>query len=128
MTDRTCYQKAEGSSPRSEKRPLPVTVVPGMTVVHIRDAEVGTVVGITQAYCVYRLAETNGLQVSNWRDLALANICPADPLLPDDVKENDHRNASATVLREMLALERISSLTEEQRAVVDGFLGYMCDQ
>jgi hypothetical protein len=99
-----------------------------MAVIPIEDADVGTVVGITQAYCVYRLAETNCLQVSNWRDLALANICPAAPLLPNNVKENDHRNASATVLQELLALGRVGSLTPEQRAVVEGLLGYLCDQ
>ena len=98
-----------------------------MTVVPIEDADVGSVVGITEAYCVYQLADTNGLQVSSWRELALTNICPAAVLLPNDVKENDHRNAIAAVLRELLALERISSLAREQRAVVDGILGYLCD-
>jgi hypothetical protein len=99
-----------------------------MTVVPIEDVDVGTVVGITETFCVYGLSETNSLQVSSWRDLALGNICPASPLLPIDVKENDHRNASATVLRELLALGRISDLTPQQRAVVDGILGYLTDQ
>jgi hypothetical protein len=128
MSDQSYHQAVAGSSPGTGNSPLPVTLVPGMTVVPLEGAAVGTVVGITQAYCVYRLVGTDGLQVSSWRDLALANICPAAPLLPNEVRENDHRNASATVLRELLALGRVSSLTPEQRAVVEGLLGYLCDQ
>ena len=128
MTDQELSESDSGFPPASKQRPLPVTVTPGMLVVPIDDVPVSTIVGITQAYCIYRLAETNHLQVSSWRDLALANICPAAPLLSDDVTENDHRNASATVLRELLALERIGSLTPEQRAVVDGVLGYLCER
>jgi hypothetical protein len=99
-----------------------------MSVIPIDDVPVSTIVGVTQSYCVHQLADASHLLVSSWRDLALANICPADPLLPNDVRENDHRNASATVLRELLALERIGSLTSDQQATRDSLIGYLIDQ
>ena len=111
--------------PQAKRRPAPVTVAPGMSVVDISDAHAGVIVGITQAYCLYRLPHTNRLRVSRWRELALANIRPADPWLADDAAGNGHRNASAAVLRELLALEQAGPLTPHQEAVCDELLGYL---
>jgi hypothetical protein len=66
------------------------------------------------------------LQVGAWRDLALANVCPAEPLLDDEVQERDRRNANATVLRELLALEQTGPLNEEQRQVRDQLIAELC--
>ena len=121
MTDQSSYPV-----PERPRRPLPVTVVPGMPVVDIVDGTVGSITGITQAYCIHRLTRTNRLQVANWRDMALGNICPAEPLLPDDVAENDRRNARATLLRELLALEQVGPLTAHQKIVYDELLSDLC--
>jgi hypothetical protein len=89
-----------------------------MPVVEIDDGLPGTIAGITQAFCIYRLPETETLVVAPWHDIALGNICPAEPLLPVDVTENDRRNAQAAMLREVLALRQFG-LTELQTAVLD---------
>jgi hypothetical protein len=47
-------------------------------------------------------------------------------LLAADVAENDRRNAGATVLRELLALERLGPLSNEQRGVLDELIGFLC--
>ena len=104
--------------PPVRRRPLPVTITPGMPVVEIDDGMPGVVAGITQAYCIYRLPEREALIVAPWPDIALGNICPADPLLPTDVTDNDRRNGQAAVLRELLALQQFG-LSEAQRAVLD---------
>ena len=113
MTDTSSYQP----------RPLPVTIVPGRHVFDVSDCPSGTVAGITQAYCLYRLADTETenetLCVAAWRDIALGNICPAGLLLPADVTENDRRNASATALRELLQLKQFGQLTPAQKAALD---------
>ena len=74
--------------PGRPPRPLPVTIVAGQPVVEISDALPATVVGFTQAYCIYRLTHTATLSVAPWRNVALGNICPAEPLLPADVTES----------------------------------------
>ena len=108
------------------RRALQVPIVRGMTVHEVCDGTAGTVVGITQAYCVYRVADGQQLCVAHWRDLALGNICPAEPLLPADVSENDRRNASATVLCELRSLERLGSLTPAQQAVLEELIALLC--
>lgn len=113
MTETSCNQLAI-------RRPLPVTIVSGMKVYDVSDISGGKVVGITQQYCIYRRAESGNLCVANWREVALGNICPADPLLPGDVTVNDRLNASATVLRELLELQHLAGgLTAAQQAVLD---------
>lgn len=109
----------------SLRQPLPVTLVPGMRVHDVRDVPAGEVVGITQQFCVYRLADDDRLCVANWRDLALDNICPAAPLLPSDVTVNDRLNASATVLRELLAFQRLAELSPAQHAAMDELLAVL---
>ena len=69
--------------------------------------------------------ETDALLVANWRDVALGNVCPADPLLSSDVTENDRQNASATLLRELLALKQFG-LTPTQTAAHDELIAYLC--
>ena len=103
-----------------------MTIAPGMCVVDTSEVDTGTVVGITQTYCVFRPSDGDQLQVAAWRDLALANVCPAEPLLSADVRENDHLNACATVLRELLALEQLGPLNKEQQAVRDELIAFLC--
>jgi hypothetical protein len=101
--------------------PLPVAIVPGMTVVPRDDADAGTICGITEAYCLFRLTGAQCYAVAAWSELALANVCPSPHLLPADVTQNDRRNASAAVLRELLALEQFG-LSTAQAAVKDELL------
>ena len=112
--------------PEPPGRPLPVTIVRGMLVHEACDGTAGIVVGITQAYCIYRVASSDQLCVANWRDVALGNVCPADPLLPTDVTENDRRNASATVLGELLSLQQFCPLTPAQAATLDELIAFLC--
>lgn len=120
MTGSQCEQTGPA------RRPLQVPVVQGMPVHEVCDGTAGTIVGITQAYCVYRLAEGRQLCVAPWRELALANVCPAEPLLPTDVSANDRRNANAALLRELLYVARLGSLTPAQQAVMDELVADLC--
>jgi hypothetical protein len=90
-----------------------------MPVYDVTDDPPGQVVAITQAYCLYRPADSDALCVARWRDMALGNVCPAHPLLPAAIDENDRRNAAATVLRELLALQQFAELTPAQSAALD---------
>jgi hypothetical protein len=83
-------------------------------------------VGFTQAYCIYRISDSDALVVADWRDVALGDVCPAEPLLPADVSENDRRNASATVLRELLGLKQFG-LTARQSAALEELVAELAD-
>lgn len=106
--------------------PLPVTIVPGQSIFDLAQEVPGVVVGLTEAYCLYWAGETDRLAVTRWRDIALANICPAPQLLPLEVTTRDHHNASATVLRELLGLRQVSSLTAHQQAAFDELVALLC--
>ena len=108
-------------------KPLPVAIVPGIPVCLMTDGSPGTIAGITQAFCIYRIDGTDSLAVANWREVALGGICPAPTLLPTDVVENDHRNASATVLRELLGLEHVGPLTPGQGGTLEELVRLLCD-
>lgn len=99
--------------------PLPVTIVTGMPVFDITDCPAGTIAAITQSYCVYRLAQSETVCVARWRDIALGNVCPAAPLLSADVTANDRRNAQATLLAELLQLQRVAALTAVQTSALE---------
>ena len=108
----------------TELRPLPITIVPGMHVVDITSEPAGTLVALTEAYCIYRTGGIDTLAVANWRNVAVGPVCPAAPLLPAAVEENDRRNASATVLRELLALKQFG-LTASQTTAYDDLILYL---
>ena len=127
MTDEPSYQTDSDPSPAERDRPLPVTIVPGMQVVDMSNDGAGTIVGITQGFCIYRIDDTEGLSVARWEDMALGGICPADPLLPADVTENDRRNWSAHVLRELLGLAQFG-LTATQTAAYDELIAFLCQK
>lgn len=107
-------------------RPLQVAVAQGMTICEIGDGRPGNIVGITEAFCIYRLDDSETLCVANWRDIALSNICPASTLLATDVNENDRRNASATLLRELLGIQLVATLSPTQQATLDELLAFLC--
>ena len=111
--------------PDPPRRPLAVTIVPGMRIVDMAAELSGTIVGITQAFCIYRLADSETLSVASWRNVALANVCPAEPLLPADVTQNDRRNAQARLLGELLQL-RPFGLTAVQTAAYDELVAALC--
>ena len=111
--------------PAVRRRALPVTITTGMRVMEISDAMPATIVGITSAFCIYRITETGALAVANWRDVALGDVRPAEPLLPAGVIEIDRRNAGATVLRELLALQQFG-LTAAQTAALDELVAELC--
>jgi hypothetical protein len=98
-----------------------------MPVIEVTDGIFGTIVGITQAFCLYRLNDTDALCVAAWPEIALSNICPAAPLLPTNVTENDRRNAGAGVLRELLALQQFGLTTAQQEAL-DELVAELCDE
>jgi len=104
--------------------PLPITIAPGMSVVDITSDPAGTLVAFTGAYCIYRLDGSESLAVASWRDIAVGPVCPAAPLLSASVTENDRHNASATVLRELLALKQFG-LTECQATSHDELIRYL---
>ena len=111
----------------SKHRPLQVAVAQGMPVCEMGDGTPGSIVGIMEAFCIYRLHDIETLCVANWRDIALSNICPASTLLATDVNENDRRNASATLLRELLGLQRVATLTTAQQATLKELVELLCD-
>ena len=80
--------------------------------------------GITQGFCVYTLG--NNICVEPWSNVALTGICPARPLLPRTVEENDQLNASARVLGELLLLKSLGELTATQTAAMDELLNLLC--
>jgi hypothetical protein len=104
---------------------LPVAIAPGMLVVDVADALPGSIVAFTEAFCLYRSGETSTLIVAPWRELALAEVCPAAPLLPADVRQRDEHNLRAVVLRELLALEEFG-LTTAESAARDELVQHFC--
>ena len=105
-------------------KPLPITITPGMSVVSLDGNLPGTIRGITQGYCVYGLGDN--VCVEPWRNLAVANVCPASPLLPRKVEENDRLNASARVLRELSLLKSLAELTPQQTAAMEELAKLLC--
>jgi hypothetical protein len=96
-----------------------------MSICEIWSGALGTVVGFTQAYCIYRADGVSELSVAPWHELALANICPADPLLPQDLAEVDRANAHAALLRELLATKPWG-LTATQTAALAELTAIFC--
>lgn len=125
MSNQPLLHNKPDPSSEHRRRPLPITIVPGMRVVDMTGEVSGTIVGFTQAFCIYKIESLDDLSVANWRDVALGPVCPAEPLLPTDVTDNDRRNASATVLRELLALKQFG-LSPTQTAVHDELIDYLC--
>lgn len=115
------------SDPPSHRRSLPATITVGMSVVEIDAGLPGTIVGYTQAYCIYRISQTNALVVAEWRDVALGDMCPANQLLPANVAEIDRNNASAALLRELLALQQFG-LTAKQTAALEELIATLCGE
>ena len=116
------FRQQERSCPKR----LPDTITLGMPVVEIDNGMPGTVVGITQAYCIYRIIESQALVVAPWRDIALGHVCPIDALLPADVTKKDRRNAQAAVLRELLHLEQFG-LTTVQTTLLEELTATLAD-
>ena len=125
MTDEASFEDEADFPSERQADPLPITIVPGMRAVDMSCDGTGTIVGFTQAFCIYRIDATDGLAVANWRDVAVGPVCPAKPLLPADVTENDRRNTSAMLLRELLALQQFD-LTPKQTAAYDELIEKLC--
>ena len=83
-------------------------------VIFARDMGVSEeVIGLTLIAFGTSLPELAASVVAAYRghaDVALGNVCPAEPLLPADVAENDRRNASAAVLGERTIDEAIKNI------------------
>lgn len=106
--------------------PFPIPIVHHQLVYDLAEETPGTVVGITEAYCIYRAQYSEQLAVARWNSIALANLCPAAQLLPRDVAVRDHHNASAALLRELIALRQVSLLTPHQQAVFNELVELLC--
>lgn len=85
----------------------------------------GTIVGYTAAYCIFRASDAEDLSVTPWHEVALANICPADRNLPRDLAEIDLGNARAALLREFLAAKPFG-LTANQSAAYHELIAILC--
>ena len=96
-----------------------------MQVIDMTNEVAGMIVGFTEAFCIFKINSLDSLAICRWHDVALGPVCPAAPLLPDDVPENDRRNSQATVLRELLALKQFG-LTSSQTAVHDELINNLC--
>ena len=114
-----------GNAQPTRPKLLPITITRGMPVVNWSDNSAGTIAGITETFCIYHLDGSNGLWVAAWRELAVGNLCPAAPLLSDDLEEIDRRNASATLLRELIGMDEFG-LTAHQTATRDELIAYLC--
>ena len=97
---------------------------PGMRVANWKHHSTGRVIGVCMDYCIYRL-ENDHMCVDNWRDLAVAGLRPGPQVLPTDVTENDKRNASAILLKELLYAEQFG-WSETQRVLRDELVTYLC--
>ena len=105
-------------------KPLPITIQPGMTVVSLEGNSIGHIEGITQSHCIYTLGDR--ICVEPWSNIALTNVCPARPLLPRSVEENDRLNSSARVLGELSLLKSLTELSPTLTAAMDELLGLLC--
>ena len=63
--------------------------------------------------------------VVDWRDLAVAGLCPSPQLLPSAVEENDRRDANAVLLRELLNVEQFG-WSETQCLLRDQLVDCLC--
>ncbi|MCA9177983.1 MAG: hypothetical protein KDB14_26145 [Planctomycetales bacterium] len=118
------------TEPGTQPRPRPpqhVLVKRGTRVVPLHDTQVGAVVGVAPAYCVFRLDGSEVVQVAPWRDLALADVRPAPLLLPSDIAVQDMLNASAAALSELLALRGAAQLTSAQETACRELLAKLAD-
>jgi len=114
----------EDSTNLPRTSPLPITITPGMQVVRVEDNPIGRIAGITAGYCAYTLG--GAVWVDRWNNLALLGVCPASPLLPSAVAENDRLDACARVLRELALLKSLGELTQAQRAAINELTGTLC--
>lgn len=105
--------------------PVEVSIAPGMPIYEIWSATKGTVVAVTQAYCIFRAAGVSELSVAPWHEMALANICPTDRNLPRELVEIDLANARASLLREFLAAKPYG-LTANQSAAYHELVAMLC--
>ena len=103
---------------------LPITITPGMSVVCVEDKAIGQIEGITQSNCIYTLGDR--ICVEPWSNIALTNVCPARPLLPRSVEENDELNAAARVLAELALLKSLTKLSPTLTAAIEELLGLLC--
>jgi hypothetical protein len=53
MVDNFSHAARVETSLGSRKRPLPVTIVPGMRVIDVAEEDIGTILGVTQAFCIF---------------------------------------------------------------------------
>jgi hypothetical protein len=83
------------------------------------------VLGVTEGFCIYRVDATDSVAVSPWHNLALANICPAQPLLPADATESDRQTAQAATLHELLTLQQFG-LSDKQQAAMTELIAELC--
>ena len=96
-----------------------------MQVVDREDESPTTIVGFTQGFCLYRHDGSDEVAVAAWRDVALCGVTPAQPLLPASISQIDRNNASAAVLRELLALRQFG-LTATQTAALEELTQQLC--
>ena len=96
---------------------LPLTA--GTAVADLTEAEVGTLLGITQALGIVRFGTS--IQVLPWQHIAIANVSPSPETLSSTMREKDHRNAAARALSELLLLSEFE-LTSKQHACLHELL------
>lgn len=101
------------------RSPLPIVVTRGMRVYETWTGTIAEVVGFTQMYCLYKTAGATEVSVAPWSEVALANICPADAVLPRDMTEIDRANARAALLREFLVARAYGLSAAQETALLE---------
>jgi len=79
----------------------------GTPVCEMSTGTLGQAVGVTNAYCIYRLNSKDlkdCFSVAPWRDIAVGNVAPSWDLLPRDWDENDRFDNYAALFRELAAI------------------------
>jgi len=80
----------------------------GTPVCEMSTGTLGQAVGVTDAYCIYRLNSKeakHSFSVARWRDIAVGNIAPSWDLLPKNWDEIDRHNSYAALFRDLVAID-----------------------
>jgi len=79
----------------------------GTPVCEMSTGTLGQAVGVTNAYCIYRLhseGTDDAFSIAPWRDIAVGNVAPSWDLLPKNWDEIDRLDSYAALFRELAAI------------------------
>jgi len=79
----------------------------GTPVCEMSTGTLGQAVGVTGAYCIYRINSKEAecsFSVARWRDIAVGNVAPSWDLLPKNWDEIDRLDSYAALFRDLAAI------------------------